>query len=269
MSYIELGTIDVALAALLLIVNAGLSIWLRLGLAWQIAIAGARMVVQLVLLGLVLNFLFTQVSPAWTLLAAAIMVGFAGYEVTARQRRSLSGLWTYGIGTTTMLAAAGLITVLALTTMVRPEPWYDPRYALPLLGMILGNAMTGIALGLNALFTMAAREQAAIEARLCLGADRWTALHHVTREALRSGMIPILNSMAATGVVAIPGMMTGQVLAGVAPLDAVKYQLLIMFLIAGVVGIGTTGAVYLGAWRLTDERHRLRLDRLRAADSAG
>ncbi len=262
MSYIHLGFIDVALAALLLVINAGLSIWLRLGLAGQLTIAGIRMVVQLSLLGLVLNFLFTEVSPLWTVLAALVMVGFAGYEVTARQDRSLAGFWTYGIGTSTMLVAAGLVTVFALTALVRPEPWYDPRYALPLLGMILGNAMTGISLGLNTLFTTAARERTSIEARLCLGADRWTALSHVTRESVRSGMIPIVNSMAATGVVAIPGMMTGQVLAGVAPLEAVKYQLLIMFLIAGVVGLGTFGAVYLGAWRLSDERHRLRLDRL-------
>jgi putative ABC transport system permease protein len=262
MTYIRLDVLDIAIAALLVVLNAGLSIWLRLGLARQMVVAAVRMVVQLSLLGLVLNFLFTHVSLGWTLLAAAVMIAFAGYEVTARQRRSLAGWWTYGIGMSTMLVAAGLITVVALTLLVRPAPWYDPRYALPLLGMILGNAMTGIALGLNTLFTTAAREKAAIEARLCLGADRWTALSHVTRDALRSGTIPILNSMAATGVVAIPGMMTGQVLSGVAPLEAVKYQLLIMFLIAGAVAVGTIGSVYGGAWRLTDERHRLRLDRL-------
>ena len=262
MTYIQLDILDIALAAALLVVNAVLSIWLRLGLARQIAIAAVRMVVQLWLLGLILNFLFSRVSPALTLLAAVVMIAFAGYEAAARQQRPLTGWWTYGIGTATMLFAGGLVAVFALTALVRPEPWYDPRYALPLLGMILGNAMTGIALGLNTLFTMAARERTAIEARICLGADRWTALRHVTREAMRSGMIPILNMMAATGVVAIPGMMTGQVLAGVAPIDAVKYQLLIIFLIAGVVGLGTFAAVHLGAWRLTDDRHRLRLDRL-------
>jgi putative ABC transport system permease protein len=253
MTYIQLDILDIALAAALLAINAGLSIWLRLGLARQIAVAAARMVVQLWLLGLVLNYLFTRVSPLLTLLAAALMVAVAGYEATARQERSLTGWWTYGIGTATMLLAGGLITVFALTALVGPEPWYDPRYALPLLGMLLGNAMTGIALGLNTLFTMAARERAAIEARICLGADRWTALGHVIREAIRSGLIPIVNTMAATGVVAIPGMMTGQVLAGVAPIEAAKYQLLIIFLIAGVVALGTFAAVYLGAWRLTDD----------------
>lgn len=262
MSYIVLTPVDVALAAVLLALNGALSVWLRLGLARQIAIAAVRMVVQLTLLGLVLRFLFTQVSPLWTLLAAAVMIGFAGYEVMARQERRLAGWWSYGIGTSVMLVAGGLIAVYALTVLLGPTPWYDPRYALPMIGMLLGNAMTGIALGLDTLFTTAARERPAIEARLTLGADKWSALQPVVRRAIRTGMIPIVNMMAATGLVSIPGMMTGQVLAGAEPMDAARYQMLIIFLIAGVVAMGAFAAVYLGAWRLSDERHRLRLDRL-------
>ena len=77
--------------------------------------------------------------------------------------------------------------------------------------------------------------------------------------------MPIINSMAAVGLVSLPGMMTGQILAGVEPVDAVKYQILVMFLIAGGTGLGTLGAVILGGLRLTDERHRLRLDRIEGA----
>ena len=152
--------------------------------------------------------------------------------------------------------------MLALTTAIQPKPWYDPRYAIPLLGMVLGNNLTGVALGLNTLTVTAKRERIAIEAQLCLGADKWTALRPTLREAMRSGLIPIINSMAATGLVALPGMMTGQILAGASPEDAIKYQLLVMFLIAGATGIGVFAAVYAGAWRLTDTRDRLRLDRL-------
>ena len=162
-------------------------------------------------------------------------------------------------------AAAGLVTVLALTTAVRPQPWYDPRFAIPLLGMILGNTMNGISLGLNTLTVGAARERNAIEARLALGAARQEAFSTVTRGALKSGMLPIINSMSATGLVALPGMMTGQILSGVPPEQAVKYQLLIMLLIAGSTALGSLAAVMLGAARLTDQRHRLRLDRLRPA----
>jgi len=155
-----------------------------------------------------------------------------------------------------------IVIVLGLTTQVRPDPWYDPRYAIPLFGMILGNTMTGISLGLNTLTTNAVRSRKAIEGALLLGCTRWVAFQPVTREALVSGMMPIINAMAAAGVVSLPGMMTGQILAGVDPTEAVKYQLLIMFLIAGATGSGVLMAVFGGVWRLRDDRHRLRLDRL-------
>ncbi len=245
--------------------NGALSLALRLGLAKQFAVAALRMVVQLVADGYVLTLLFALVSPWLTALAALVMVLFAGHEVAARQHRRLAGGWTYGLGTGCMLMAAGTVTAFALLTQLRPEPWYHPRYALPLLGMVLGNTMTGISLGLDVLSNGLVQQRAGVEARLALGATRRDALLPVMRTALRSGFMPIVNAMAATGVVALPGMMTGQILAGAAPVEAVKYQILVMFLISGGTGLGTLAAVIAAAYRLTDSRHRLRLDRLRPA----
>src|SRR5690606_35195314 len=108
----------------------------------------------------------------------------------------------------------------------------------------------------------AARERSAIEAQLMLGATRWQATLPVTREALRNALMPIINTMAATGIVSFPGMMTGQILAGADPMEAVKYQMLILFLIAGGTAFGSVSAVVGGIYRLTDTRHRLRLERL-------
>jgi putative ABC transport system permease protein len=261
-SYITLDILDLAVAALLVLLNGALSLALQLGLARQMLIAALRMIVQLTLVGLVLKTLFALVSPWWTGLAALTMVLFAGREILARQERRLAGFWAYGLGTGCMLLAACLVTIFALTTPVQPEPWYHPRYALPLLGMILGNTMTGISLGLHTLTTGLARERAAVEARLTLGATRRVAMLPVTRAALKSALMPIVNAMAATGLVALPGMMTGQILAGVEPAEAVKYQILIMCLIAGGTGLGATSAVLAGGLRLSDRRHRLRLDRL-------
>ncbi|MGF1611287.1 MAG: iron export ABC transporter permease subunit FetB, partial [Kiloniellales bacterium] len=262
MSYIRLDTLDLALAATLVLLNGGLSLLLALRIERQLAIAALRMIVQLTLVGLVLTTLFALVSPLWTGLAALAMVLFAGREIMARQERRLAGFWSYGLGTACMLVAASLVTIFALTTQVSPEPWYHPRYALPLLGMILGNTMTGISLGLHSLTTSLVRERAGVEAQLMLGATRQQALLPATRHAMKAGLMPIINSMAATGLVSLPGMMTGQILAGVEPIEAVKYQLLIMFLIAGGTGLGATTAVLAGGRRLTDARHRLRLDRL-------
>ena len=262
MTIVPLGYLDLAVAALLLVFNAGLSIVLRLGLARSLLVAAVRMTAQLLLVALVLRMLFALASPWWTAAMAAVMLLFAGYEVMARQERRFTGLWAYGLGASTMMVAAISVTAFTLTTQIAADPWYDPRYAIPLLGMILGNAMTGISLGLNTLTTTAARERAAIDGQLALGYSRYQSFGTVTRGALRSGLMPIINSMSAVGLVFLPGMMTGQILAGVDPVEAVKYQLLIMFLIAGATGLGVIMSVYAGVGRLTDRRHRLRLDRL-------
>ena len=261
-SYIALTYWDLAAASVHVFIDAGLSIIFRLRVHRSLLIAAIRMAVQLTLVGLVLTTLFSVVSPLWTGLAALGMVLFAGHEAAQRQERPLSGWWSYGLGTGSMMMSSVLVTVFALLTALRPNPWYDPRYAIPLLGMILGNCMTGIALGLDTLTTSLVSRRAAVEAQLMLGATRQEAVAPVTREALRSALMPTINSMSATGVVSLPGMMTGQILGGVPPAEAVKYQILVMFLIAGGTGLGAVTAVLGSVYRLTDGRHRLRLDRL-------
>ena len=261
-NYIPLSYWDLAAASVLVFINAGLSVIFRLRVHRSLLIAAIRMVVQLSLVGVVLTTLFSVVSPLWTGLAALVMVLFAGNEAAQRQERGLSGWWSYGLGTGCMMVSSVVVTVFALLTALRPNPWYDPRYAIPLLGMILGNCMTGIALGLDTLTTSLVSRRAGVEARLMLGATRQEAVAPVTRQALRSALMPTINSMSATGVVSLPGMMTGQILGGVPPAEAVKYQILVMFMIAGGTGLGAVTAVLGCVYRLTDRRHRLRLDRL-------
>lgn len=262
-AYIQLSYVDLVFAAVFLILNAVFSLALKLGLERQLLIASLRMVVQLLMVGLVLKTVFALASPWVTLMIAALMIGFAGREVWARQERRLAGMWGYSLGATSMMLAGTFVTLFALTTQISPTPWWSPQYALPLFGMVLGNTMTGVSLGLDTLHAAMHREKNAIEAQLLLGRTRWQAVTPASRRALRSGFTPIINAMAATGVVSLPGMMTGQILSGVDPQEAVKYQLLIMFLIGGATGLGVLGAVFSSVWRLTDHRHRLRLDRLR------
>jgi putative ABC transport system permease protein len=260
--YVALSYWQLAAASIFVFIDAGLSLAFGLRVHRSLLFAALRMVVQLALVGVVLTTLFSVVSPLWTGLAALVMVLFAGHEAALRQERRLAGWWSYGLGTGCMMVSSVVVTVFGLTTALRPNPWYDPRYAIPLLGMVLGNCITGIALGLNTLTTSLANRRASVEAQLMLGASRQRATAPVTREALRSALIPVINSMAATGVVSLPGMMTGQILGGVPPAEAVKYQILVMFLIAGGTGLGAVAAVVGGVYRLTDTRHRLRLDRL-------
>ncbi len=188
----------------------------------------------------------------------------AGREVMARQKRRLKGWWGFGVGTSSMFVSSFAVTVAALVVIIGGSPWYAPQYAIPLLGMLLGNTMNGISLGMGRLTESAWQQRAVLEQRLLLGHDRSRAIGDIRRDSARTGMIPIINAMAAAGIVSLPGMMTGQILAGSPPVEAVKYQILIMFLIAAGTGFGVNLALWLTSQRLFDERHRLRLDRLRS-----
>ena len=263
MSLIELSARDLSLAAGLVLLLAFMSWRLRLGVERRILISASRSAVQLVLLGFVLEVLFDLRSLPWIGVLAMFMLMVAGWEVMARQKRRFLGPWGIGIGTLSMFLSSFSVTLLALLVIIRVQPWYQPQYLIPLLGMLLGNTMNGIAISLDNLTRHAWEGRGRIEARLLLGADWSAAVAEIRRESLRSGLIPIVNAMATAGIVSLPGMMTGQILAGSPPMEAAKYQLLIMFLIAAGTGLGSVAAVLLGSRRLFDERHRLRLDRLR------
>jgi len=263
MDLIHLSAFDLSLAAVLVLALAALSLRLRLGIERSLLIAAARSVVQLSLLGLVLKVLFEQVNLLFIGALALVMLLVAGYEVMARQKRRLRGIWGMGLGTLSMFVSSFGITLLALLVIIGVEPWYQPQYLIPLLGMLLGNTMTGIAISLSNLTDNAWQQRGQIEARLMLGQDWNQAIGDIRRDALRTGLIPIIQAMATAGVVSLPGMMTGQILGGSPPFEAAKYQLMILLLIAAGTGFGAAAAVWLGSRRLFDERQRLRLDRLR------
>ncbi len=262
MNVIPLSSMDLVFASLLVAALALLSLLLRLGIARSLVVAAVRTALQLTLIGLVLEWVFRAESFAWVLLMALLMLAVAGFEVMRRQRRRFSGFWGYGLGTLSMLLSSFLITFFALRCIIGIQPWYSPQYAIPLLGMLLGNTMNGIALGLERLTENAWERRAVIEARLALGESAREVMLPAVRAAVRAALIPIINTMSIVGLVSLPGMMTGQILSGSPPAEAVKYQIMIMFLIAAGTGFGSLAAVSAGAKRLFDKRQRLRLDRL-------
>ena len=263
MTIIDLAYRDLAMAGALVLLLAAISLRMRLGISGKIIIAALRTAIQLYLVGLVLKVIFTTTSLLWIAAIGGVMLLVAAREVAGRQHRRFTGIWSYGVSGTSMTISAVTLAVFALHVVIRPAPWYTPQYAIPLLGMLLGNTMTGVAIGLDRLTSMCWQLQDTIENRLMLGQTWQMAVSDIRRESVRSGLIPIINAMSVAGLVSLPGMMTGQILAGNPPQVAVKYQILIMFLIAAGTGFGTLSAVWLGSRRLFDHRHRLRLDRLR------
>jgi putative ABC transport system permease protein len=187
-------------------------------------------------------------------------VAIAAHEGVRRSARSYAG-----IRAGTFLALLlGVGVTLGTTTrfVLHVDPWWEPRYLIPLVGMILGNALTGISLSLDRCLAELDEGRALVEAHLAMGASRWEAARPVARDALRTGLIPLLNSMNVVGLVTVPGMMTGQLLGGTPPALAARYQILIMFLVAAATALGAGLAVLLSLHRLFDAEHRLRADRL-------
>lgn len=262
MTAIVLSPLDLSVAALLVLASAALSMVLSLGVHRPLLIAASRMVIQLVLVGFVLRLIFASASAWLTGLVVVAMLAAASREVGARSPRRLTGRWQYGIGASAVTVATLSVAIVTLTTALKPTPWYDARHAISLVGIILGSVMNAGSLALNAMFSSVSRERTAIEARLALGATCVEAFRPIFRQAVLAGTLPTINQMAAAGIVTLPGIMTGQVLAGMDPLDAAKYQILLMFVLAAGSFFGGVIAVYGALSRLTDDRDRLRLDRL-------
>ncbi|SFM34413.1 ABC transporter permease [Marinobacter zhejiangensis] len=259
----ELSLLDLGLAALIVVATAGFVRPLSKRSANGLLVGMARMSLQLALIGLVLKALFENVTPYWVLLVSLVMLLAAGREVMARQhyRRHTLAEWRNGLFA--MAAGSFSLTLLALLVMIDHDPWYHPRFAIPFLGMMLGNTMTAIALTISRILEGAHQQRAILEERLALG-ERWQdAASTIRRDGIRQGLIPVINMMAASGIVSLPGMMTGQLLAGADPVNAVSYQILIILLIAGGTTTGILVASRLTLKQLFDERHRLRLDRFR------
>ena len=238
---IELTNLDLTLTAGLVLIAIGLSRWQRVGLTRDLVVGAVRTIVQLVLVGYVLVYIFA--IDRWYLVVAALllMVAVAAWTAVGRQDNPPREL--YGILGWSMLLGSGLTLVYVGALVVRADPWYDPRYLIPLFGMIIGNAMNAASLAAERLAGEMDARRAEIESYLALGADPAYATREPVRRSIRASMIPMVNSLMVVGIVALPGMMTGQIIAGASPLSAVRYQIVVMFMLVAAVTISGTAVV--------------------------
>jgi len=248
------------LAAALLLVNVGLSWRLRLGLSRDILVAGARMTAQLLLVGVVLQWVFSLRHPLPVVGIGLVMTALAAQAAVGRARQRYARILLDSA--VAIFGSSFLLTGLVLTGVLRVRPWFDPQFAVPILGMVLGNALTSVSLALDRFLTEVTAGRARIEGLLALGATRWEAAHAAVAASVRTAMIPTLNSMAVMGVVSLPGQLTGQILAGAAPGVAVRYQILLMFVLAAGSALGSLAVVLLAYRHLFDAQDRLRAERL-------
>lgn len=223
----------------------------------QILIATVRMTVQLTAMGYVLMFVFE--NPSWWLTAImiAIMIAFAIYNAIKRVKNTMSKELQRMISVS-MVCGALATAAFFIIVVLQVRPWFNPQYFIPISGMIVGNCMTGIALGANKLCSDMDDKRDIVENSLMLGATPAQATKEIVNDAFDSAILPTMNNMLTMGIVSLPGMMTGQILSGVFPLTAIKYQIGIMLAILGATALTTILFVMLGYKTFFTKDNRLR-----------
>eukprot|EP01065_Artemidia_motanka_P013214 TRINITY_DN1728_c0_g1_i1.p1 TRINITY_DN1728_c0_g1~~TRINITY_DN1728_c0_g1_i1.p1 ORF type:complete len:345 (+),score=71.28 TRINITY_DN1728_c0_g1_i1:137-1036(+) len=251
-----------AVAVALMVVVTGVSGALGLNLEPDIVRATWRTMLQLLFLGSILQPVIDANSPWLVALICGVMLTIASSEAYSRVQNVYSGAWLHCCFS--LLLGVSWNIAICVCIVVQPDPLWRPDYVIPLWGMVLGNTVTGVAVGLNSLteeISGTAGEN--LEILLCSGANRLEAVTPVLAQAVTKGLSPQLNTMSVLGIVAIPGMMTGQILGGVDPLDAAYYQMMIMFFLSSAAVTAVVSSTLLAVSTVIDDGGRLRRDRLR------
>lgn len=211
----------------------------------DIILASIRMTLQLVLIGYVLVYIFDNPSPFYTIIFIVLMEAFAIFNIFTRVKEDISSDLKKIIALSMIVGTLSSM-VYFLFIVIRITPWYNPRYFIPITGMLIGNSMTGISLGVSRLIGGIQSNKNQIESALMLGALPKIAVKGIVDNAFDAAVLPTINSMVGMGIVFLPGMMTGQILAGLSPISAIKYQIAIMLGILGSVSLTVIIFINLG-----------------------
>lgn len=210
--------------------------WRGISRKLKLTIATLRMTIQLVIAGYVLNYIFENPNPVLVVLIVLLMEFFAIYTIFKSIDHKMSKQLKIVIALS-MLSGSLVALVYFNTIVLNVSPWFDARYVIPIAGMMIGNAMTGVTLGVQSLLDNMVTNRDKIEASLMLGANPSKAVKPYVDRAFDSSVLPTINNMVGMGIVFLPGMMTGQILAGLSPVTAIQYQLAIMLGILGGVAM--------------------------------
>jgi len=253
---IDLSYIDLTIGLGLIFIVAGLSRWQQLKLEGDLIVGAGRTLFQLLAVGYILKYIFTLNQWYLIVFVIFVMIVVASRTVTGRQKKRTKEL-TYLVGFA-MTAGSGISVFIATQVLLQIKPWYEPHYLIPLAGMVIGNSMNGATLAVERIDSEIVARKMEIEAYLALGATAKQAASGCIRSAMKAAMIPTINSMMVVGIVSLPGMMTGQILSGTSPFIAVKYQIIIMYMIAFSVAASSFILTKLRFRRYFTADHQLR-----------
>jgi putative ABC transport system permease protein len=261
-----LGLRQIAAALSLVVVIGGIGLT-RLGLkglARQLLVACARCTLQLQLLGgLVLQWLLPSSQPCF-IVAWILGIGIiAAQESYGRLEYSYPHLRWHLTVSVLLGGVAVLCFAMGMELFGKLQPWYKPQTIIPVAGMLFGNTLSAVTLAASSLTRSFATDQAQVELLLTRGGTYEEAILPLTKESIQMALTPTINALSVTGIVHLPGMMTGQILAGQSPRQAAVYQTLIWFLIASVAAATVQLLTALVSRALVDtQQHRLRIDKM-------
>ncbi len=241
---------------LFLVLLLVMSLLLKLGRGREFLVATVRMTFQLVLAGYILELVFRQQHILVTLAIMLFMQVFALVTIFGRVRGKI-GPRLKKVVTLALFLGTSMPLAYFMFVVIAADPWYEPRFFIPIAGMTIGNSMTGITLGTERLTRVFQISRTRIEESLMLGATPQMAVSEFLSDTFNAAIIPTVNSMLGMGIIFIPGMMTGQILAGASPVDAIKYQIVIMMGILGSVALAVYMIVQLGYKTFFNERAQL------------
>jgi putative ABC transport system permease protein len=253
--YEHLDWLDLGIALVLMVVSIALARLERIGYTKQLMVGTVRTIVQLLAIGFVLKGVF-NVEAWWLNIAVLLaMVAFATWNAVRRQDHPLPGYTA--IAAASLLAGPFLVLAVVILAVIRVDPWFKAQYLIPLGGMIIAYAMNAVTLFKNRFDGEIRIRRREVEARLALGAPARVAAEDVLRQAHRAALLPTINHMMIVGIVQIPGMMGGQLIGGVNPLDAALYQILVAFQLAAAAVVSCFVVARLTFRRVFNKDHQL------------
>jgi len=249
---LDLNIIGRVLTSIALVVVAGgISLWQKADLEKDMAVAVVRGFVQLIAIGYALELVFAQDNPLWTLLWLAVMLAIAGTTAGRRGKQIPYATWL-------ALGAVGFGSAVTLGTLVALNVFaFTPQTIIPIGGMVIGNAMTVAGQVMNRLADDFQSERLMVETTLALGGTSQQAAQPLLQRTLRNAMIPIIDTTKTVGLIKLPGAMTGMILAGASPLEAVQIQIIVMYMLVGVSALTGLAAAYLTYRQYFTPAHQL------------
>jgi putative ABC transport system permease protein len=217
-------------------------------------VASIRMTVQLVLAGLVLTFIIQNPHPVFTVVVLCMMTGFAMYTILSRNKEINP---KFKVIVACSLGLCGMSIVAAFITIIVGVNFFNPQYTIPISGMILGNAMTGVGLGLKTFNENIKSGTLRIETLINIGVQPSKILMPFVNRALETALLPTLNSMLGMGIIFLPGMMTGQILSGTMPMTAIMYQIAVLIAISTVTCLAVFCSLYFGSKTLYNKKNQM------------